>query len=164
MPFQSCNICPAGGARIRGGHASSHGRSAIADHLALMYGRMQRVRELVAEVSFPPQYPQYGGSNSRKGTAVVRCGRSPCFGVAWERLLSARLLPFGQPALSAQLRRPSTLSATSPSRRNQSSWLKFNLTLRAPPSAECPPSVRRGEARGGEADRADAACWPSLAR
>ena len=56
------------------------------------------------------------------------------------------------------------LSATSPSRRNQSSWLKFNLTLRAPPSAECPPSVRRGEARGGEADRADAACWPSLAR
>jgi hypothetical protein len=44
-----------------GGHASSYGRAAIADHLALMYGRMQRVRELVANVSFPPQY---GGSNS----------------------------------------------------------------------------------------------------
>src|SRR5271170_8012736 len=38
-----------------GGHASSYGRAAIADHLALMYGRMQRVRELVANVSFPPQ-------------------------------------------------------------------------------------------------------------
>jgi hypothetical protein len=34
-----------------GGHASSYGRAAIADHLALMYGRMQRVRELVANVS-----------------------------------------------------------------------------------------------------------------
>ena len=48
MPFQSGDICPPGGADIRGGHASSYGRAAIADHLALMYGRMQRVRELVA--------------------------------------------------------------------------------------------------------------------
>lgn len=47
MPFQSADICPAGGADIRGGHAPSYGRAAIADHLALMYGRMQRVRELV---------------------------------------------------------------------------------------------------------------------
>ncbi|HZD30722.1 MAG TPA: hypothetical protein VE779_03590 [Candidatus Angelobacter sp.] len=61
MPFRSGDIRPAGGTDIRGGHASSYGGGAIADHLALMYGRMQRVRELVAKVSFPPQY---GGSNS----------------------------------------------------------------------------------------------------
>ena len=43
---QSGDICPAGGADIPGGHASSYGRAVIADHLALMYGRTQRVREL----------------------------------------------------------------------------------------------------------------------
>jgi len=61
MPFRSGDICPAGGTDIRGGHASSYGRGAIANHLALMCGRMQRVRELVVEGAFPPQY---GGSNS----------------------------------------------------------------------------------------------------
>ena len=34
------------------------------------------------------------------------------FGVAWERLLSARFLPFGERSLSAQLSRPRTRSAT----------------------------------------------------
>jgi hypothetical protein len=55
----------------RGGDTSSFGRIAIADHLALLYGRMQRVGELVAEESLPPQY---GGSNFRKGTTVVALG------------------------------------------------------------------------------------------
>ena len=48
--------------------------AAIAGHLALMYGRMQRVRELVVAGSFPPQY---GGSNVWKGTPVVRLGAIP---------------------------------------------------------------------------------------
>ena len=34
------------------------------------------------------------------------------FGLAWERLLSARLLPFCEPPLSAQLRRTRTQFAT----------------------------------------------------
>ena len=32
---------------------------------------------------------------------MTASGGVRAFGVAWERLLSARLLPFGQPALSA---------------------------------------------------------------
>jgi len=53
------------------------------------------------------------------------------FAVAWERLLSARLLPFGQPALSAQLRRPRPRSATGALRRDRTSRAVGALTLSA---------------------------------
>jgi hypothetical protein len=44
MPFQSGDRCPAGGADIRGGHASSYGRAAIADHLACAHVRTNAAR------------------------------------------------------------------------------------------------------------------------
>ena len=90
-------------------------RSAIADHLALMYGPMQRVRELVEEGRFRLNILNTADpilEREPPSSALVKG-----FGVAWERLLSARLLPFGQPALSAHLRRPTPRSAMSAIRR-----------------------------------------------
>ena len=66
---QSGDICPAGGADIPGGHASSYGRAVIADHLALMYGRTQRVRELgrhcavAAEQAMAAEHPYFINRN-----------------------------------------------------------------------------------------------------